>query len=110
MKNDLLIQELKDKLKVIITKSYKENKTELEKDLNTFLETSKEKLERWMFLFSIGDLTEDELEWLLKSQLDLVTLQALQTTGISKIKLNALKNNIIKMIFKVITEMIVPIV
>lgn len=110
MKNDLLIEELKDKLKVIITKSYKENKTELEKHLNTFLETSKEKLERWMFLFSIGDLTEDELEWLLKSQLDLVTLQALQTTGISKIKLNALKNNIIKMIFKVITEMIVPIV
>lgn len=110
MKNDLLIEELKDKLKVIITKSYKENKTELEKDLNAFLEISKEKLERWMFLFSIGDLTEDELEWLLKSQLDLVTLQALQTTGISKIKLNALKNNIIKMIFKVITEMIVPIV
>lgn len=110
MNNDQLIEELKNKLKAIITKSYKDNKSELEKDLNTFLETSKEKLERWMILFSIGDLTEDELEWLLKSQLDLVALQALQTTGISKIKLNALKNNIIKMIFKVILDMIIPVV
>ncbi|MBF7093529.1 hypothetical protein IUY40_18510 [Flavobacterium sp. ALJ2] len=108
MNHNKLIEELKNKLKVSIAKSYKDNKSELEKDLNAFLETSKEKLERWMILFSIGDLTEEELEWLLKSQLDLMTLQTLQTTGISKIKLNAIKNNIIKMIFKVIIDMIIP--
>ncbi|KIA93907.1 hypothetical protein [Flavobacterium sp. KMS] len=108
MNNDQLIEELKSKLKTIITKSYKDYKSELEKDLNAFLVISKEKLERWMILFSTGDLTEEELEWLLKSQLDLMTLQALQTTGISKIKLNTLKNNIIKVIFKVIIDMIIP--
>jgi hypothetical protein len=108
MNHNKLIEELKSKLKVSITKSYKDNKSELEKDLNAFLETSKEKLERWMILFSTGELTEEELEWLLKSQLDLMTLQALQSTGISKIKLNAIKNNIIKMIFKVIIDMIIP--
>lgn len=108
MNNDPLIEELKSKLKTIITESYKDNKSELEKDLNAFLQTSKEKLERWMILFSTGNLTEDELEWLLKSQFDLMTLQTLQATGISKIKLNALKNNIIKMIFKVILDMIIP--
>ncbi|MCV9926352.1 hypothetical protein OIU83_01710 [Flavobacterium sp. LS1R49] len=108
MNNDQLIEELKSKLKTIITKSYKDNKPELEKDLNTFLETSKEKLERWIILFASGDLTEEELEWLLKSQLDLVALQALQTAGISKIKLNTLKNNIVKTIFKFIIEIIIP--
>ncbi|MCD0475718.1 hypothetical protein LPB87_15070 [Flavobacterium sp. EDS] len=108
MDHNKLIEELKSKSKTIIINSYKSNKSELEKDLNTFLETSKEKLERWMILFSTGDLTEEELEWLLKSQLDLMTLQALQTTGISKIKLNAIKNNIIKTIFKVIIDMIIP--
>lgn len=108
MNHNKLIEELKSKSKTIISNSYKSNKSELEKDLNTFLETSKEKLERWMILFSTGDLTEEELEWLLKSQLDLMTLQALQTTGISKIKLNAIKNNIIKTIFKVIIDMIIP--
>ncbi|MBS7233634.1 hypothetical protein KHA90_21705 [Flavobacterium psychroterrae] len=109
MNNDQLIEELKSKLKTILTKSYKDIKPELEKDLNTFLETSREKLERWIFLLSTGDITEEELEWLLKSQLDLVALQALQTTGISKIKLNSLKNNILKIIFKIILELIIPV-
>ena len=110
MENDTLIDDLKERLKIIITKSYKDIKPELEKDLNTFLETSKEKLERWILLFSNAGITEEELEWLLKSQLDLVAFQALQTTGISKIKLNTLKNNIIKTIFKFILELTIPLV
>lgn len=110
MDNDTLLKELKSRLKIIITNSYKDIKPELEKDLNTFLETSREKLERWILLFSTSALTEEELEWLLKSQLDLVALQALQTTGISKIRLNTLKNNILKTIFKVIIELVIPVI
>ncbi|TDW46556.1 hypothetical protein EV144_106228 [Flavobacterium sp. 270] len=108
MDSDQLLKELKSKLKTIITNNYKDVKPELEKDLDTFFETSKEKLERWILLFSNAALTEEELEWLLKSQLDLVVLQALQTTGISKIRLNTLKNNIIKTIFKFIVELVIP--
>lgn len=108
MNNDQVLEELKNRLKTVITKSYSDFKPELEKDLNAFLEKSREKLERWILLFSSGSLTEEELEWLLKSQLDLVALQTLQTTGISKIKLNSLKNNIIKTIFKFIVELIIP--
>ena len=108
MKNDKLIEDLKNKLKEVITKSYNDLKPELEKDLTAFLETSKEKLERWILLFSNADITEEELEWLLKSQLDLVAFQTLQTAGISKIKLNTLKNNIIKTIFNFILELIIP--
>jgi hypothetical protein len=110
MDNDTLLEELKNRVKIIITNSYKDIKPELEKDLNAFLETSREKLERWIVLFSTSALTEEELEWLLKSQLDLVALQALQTTGISKIRLNTLKNNILKTIFKVIIELVIPVI
>ncbi|QOG04329.1 hypothetical protein [Flavobacterium sp. MDT1-60] len=110
MDNDKVLKELKSRLKIIIANSYKDIKPELEKDLNTFLETSREKLERWILLFSTSALTEEELEWLLKSQLDLVALQALQTTGISKIRLNTLKNNILKTIFKVIIELVIPVI
>jgi hypothetical protein len=110
MDNDTLLKELKSRLKIIITNSYKDIKPELEKDINAFLETSGEKLERWILLFSTSALTEEELEWLLKSQLDLVALQALQTTGISKIRLNTLKNNILKTIFKVIIELVIPVI
>lgn len=108
MHNDSLLDQLKSKLKIIITESYKDNKFELEKDLNTFLENSGEKLERWLFLFSSGNLTEEDLEWLLKSQFNLMEFQTLQTTGISKIKLNAIKNNILKMIFKILLDIVIP--
>lgn len=108
MDKDKLIENLKKELKTIIANSYKDIKPQLEKDLAVFFQTSKEKLERWIVLFSDGDLTEEEFEWLLKSQLDLTVLQALQTTGISKIKLNAIKNNIIKMIIQVIASLIIP--
>ncbi|MFW0739651.1 hypothetical protein [Flavobacterium sp. T12S277] len=110
MNNTPLLEELKSKLKVIITESYKDNKFDLEKNLNLFLETSKEKLERWILLFASGDLNEEELEWLLKSQLNLTAFETLQIAGISKIKLNTIKNNILKLVFKVITDLIIPAV
>lgn len=110
MNNTPLLQELKSKIKVIITESYKDNKFDLEKNLNLFLETSKEKLERWILLFASGDLNEEELEWLLKSQLNLTAFETLQIAGISKIKLNTIKNNILKLVFKVITDLIIPAV
>ncbi|OXA71714.1 hypothetical protein B0A67_10170 [Flavobacterium aquidurense] len=110
MDKDKVIENLKKELKAIIANNYKDIKPQLEKDLTVFFQTSKEKLERWIVLFSSGDLTEEEFEWLLKSQLDLTVLKALQTAGISKIKLNTIKNNIIKMIIQIITNLIIPAV
>lgn len=108
MDKDKIIENLKKELKKILTNNYKDIKPQLEKDLTTFFETSKDKLEHWIVLFSAGDLNKEEFEWLLKSQLDLTVLQALQTAGISKIKLNTIKNNIIKMIIQIITSLIIP--
>lgn len=109
-KDIVVVEKLKKELKAVTTKSYKDIKPQLEKDLNTFLEKSKEKLERWIALFSAGNLNEEEFEWLLKSQIDLVELQTLQTAGISKIKLNTIKNNIIKMIIQIIASLVIPTV
>ena len=73
--------------------------------LNIFLSNLKIRRNRWNdFLFS---LFHYQFEWLLKSQLDLTVLQALQTAGISKIKLNTIKNNIIlSLIFATIVQSI----
>lgn len=106
MNNNNLIEEIKEKVKNLIGENHKDLKPQLEKDLKTFLETSAEKLERWAVLYANEGINEEELQWLLKSQLDLVSLKALQAAGISKIKLNNLKNNIIKLIFEIIIGLI----
>jgi nanoRNase/pAp phosphatase (c-di-AMP/oligoRNAs hydrolase) len=97
-----LLNEIKRQTLEILSNNFKEFKPELQKDITAFLENSKQKLERWALLVADGSITSEELEWLLKSEQDLITLQALQTAGLSKIKLNNIKKTIIKTIFQVV--------
>lgn len=97
-----LLDELRKNLITVLGDKYKEFKPEIQKDVKDFLEKSREKLERWSILFLAGSLTEDEFSWLLKSQQDLVTLKALQGAGLSKIKLNNIKNSIFKTVLQTV--------
>jgi hypothetical protein len=102
-----LLNEIKRQTLEILSNNFKEFKPELQKDITVFLENSKQKLERWALLVADGSITSEELEWLLKSEQDLITLQALQTAGLSKIKLNNIKKTIIKTVFQVIIAVII---
>lgn len=97
-----LLEELRKNLISVLGEKYQEFKPEIQKDVKDFLEKSKEKLERWSLLLVAGSLTEDEFAWLLKSQQDLVILKALQGAGLSKIKLNNVKNTIFKTVLQTV--------
>lgn len=97
-----LLKELKQQLVTLLGDKYKEFKPEIQKDITAFLDSSKEKLERWTLLLASSSITEEEFSWLLKSQQDLIALKALQGAGLSKIKLNNIKNAIIQTVFKTV--------
>ncbi|TPD71911.1 hypothetical protein [Flavobacterium microcysteis] len=97
-----LLKELKQQLVTLLGDKYKEFKPEIQKDIIAFLEGSKEKLERWTLLLASSSLTEEEFSWLLKSQQDLIALKALQGAGLSKIKINNIKNTIIQTVIKTV--------
>ena len=97
-----LIKDLKDTLLTLLGNKYKEFKPEIQKDIADFIKQSEEKLKRWILLLADGSLTKEEFEWLLKSQRDLVALKTIQATGISKIRINNIKNSILKTIFDVV--------
>lgn len=97
-----LLKQLKQELVTLLGDKYKEFKPEIQKDITAFLESSKEKLERWSLLLASSSITEEEFSWLLKSQQDLIALKALQGAGLSKIKLNNIKNAIIQTVFKTV--------
>lgn len=99
---DKLVKELKKELVELLGNKYKEFKPEIQRDITDFLEKSKEKLERWALLLASASLTEEEFSWLLKSQQDLIALKALQGAGLSKIKLNNIKNTILETVFKTV--------
>jgi hypothetical protein len=97
-----LLKQLKQELVTLLGDKYKEFKPEIQRDITAFLESSKEKLERWTLLLASSSITEEEFSWLLKSQQDLIALKALQGAGLSKIKLNNIKNAIIQTVFKTV--------
>ncbi|WP_343622844.1 hypothetical protein [Flavobacterium lindanitolerans] len=97
-----LLKQLKQELVTLLGDKYKEFKPEIQKDITAFLDSSKEKLERWTLLLASSSITEEEFSWLLKSQQDLIALKALQGVGLSKIKMNNIKNAIIQTVFKTV--------
>ena len=91
-----LLKQIKDELLKVLGESYADYKTESKKDVEAFLEASKEKLERWTKLLANTELTVKDYEWLLKSQKDILVLKALYQAGITKQRLGHLKNKIIE--------------
>ena len=101
-----LLKELKAQLLALLEGKFNEFKPELQKEITLFLEQSKDKLVRWTLLLADQSITKDEFEWLIKSQKELLTLKALQSAGISKIRINNLKNTIIQTIIKTVLMVI----
>ena len=92
------MKELKNNLLTALGEKYAAYSKETEKDIDAFLAASKEKLKRWTTLLAEEKINEEEFEWLVQSQKDLLVLKALYQAGVSKIALGHLKNKIIKIL------------
>ncbi|WP_445710492.1 hypothetical protein [Flavobacterium sp.] len=102
MEIDKLIIDLEKALVALLGKKYSDLKPEIQKDIDDFLEKSKKKMKRWTLLLAETSITIEEFEWLLKSQKDILVLKALQSAGVSKVRLNTIKNSIIKTTFDIV--------
>ncbi|TYB73064.1 hypothetical protein ES677_05490 [Bizionia gelidisalsuginis] len=91
-----LLKLIKEELIRVLGESYSEYKEETKEDIEAFLAASRVKLERWTTLLVSEDLTVTDYEWLVKSQKDILVLEALYKAGASKRRLGHLKNKIIK--------------
>jgi len=99
---EVLLKELRKNLLIALGDRYSEYNNQSKKDIDAFLNASKVKLKRWTILSSEGQLTESDLEWLVKSQKELLVLEALCQAGVSKIALGHLKNRIIKIVVETV--------
>jgi len=104
---EALLKLLKEELVKVLGESYSDYKKETKEDVESFLTLSKVKLERWTGLLQAGELTPEDYEWLLKSQKDLLILNALHQAGVSKLRLGYLKNKIIKTILNTVITSVV---
>ena len=101
-----LLKELKFALASLFGEKWSDLKGESKKDIDQFLEASKIKLKRWTELLIKEDIDLDDYEWLVKSQKDLLVMQALHSAGVNKISLGHFKNKVIKTIITVVKTVV----
>lgn len=101
-----LLKELKAALVDLFGEKWSDLKSEAKKDIEQFLKDSEGKLKRWTELLANGDITLEDYEWLVKSQKDLMLMQALHSAGVNKISLGHFKNKVIKTIIGVVTTVV----
>jgi hypothetical protein len=104
-----LLNEIKNQLLELAKNNYQDVLPQFQKDMNTFFEFTKLKLERWSVLITNSSITIEEFEWLVKSQQEFLVLATLQKAGLSKIKINKLKNTIIKIIVSSTSKMVLGV-
>lgn len=76
-------------------KNYIKQATE---DGHKFIDSSKEKLERWAIQLAKGDLKPDEFEWLVDSQKDLLTMTALKQAGLAQVRVDQFKAAVLNLV------------
>lgn len=101
-----ILKELKSSLVELFGDKWEDLKGESKKDIDQFLEDSKDKLKRWTELLVNGDIDLDDYEWLVKSQKDIMLMQALHSAGVHKISLGHFKNKVIKTIIDVVKTVV----
>jgi hypothetical protein len=102
-----ILKEIKKELLILFSDHFKNLTDQSKKDLENFLSKTEEKLSRWTLLLAEQKITNEEFEWLVKSQKDLLVLTSLQEGGISKIRLSNIKNQAINTIIKTILTSII---
>lgn len=95
---DEFFNTLKIKLEELIKKDWKNIIKEAEKDLNPFLNETKEDLRRWTKLLTEKKLTKDEFKFLIESKKDLLKLASLKQLGLAKVKMQMFQTSIIGLI------------
>ncbi|MDH7911363.1 hypothetical protein [Winogradskyella sp. SYSU M77433] len=103
---EALLKELKSALTQLFGEKWSDLKGESKKDIEQFLNDSKDKLKRWTELLVNGDIDLDDYEWLIKSQKDLMLMQALHSAGVHKISLGHFKNKVVNTIIDVVKAVV----
>lgn len=91
-----LLTELLSQAKEIAASTFKDYKKQAADDAEGLISGIKPKLEKWALLLAKGDLSKEDIEFLVLGEKELVEMKALKQVGIALIKLDELKSKILK--------------
>lgn len=108
-------QELKEILDAIIRGSkklavdeFKGRGEDIGKDAKEFLENSKSKIKEWCEKLVSGELKQNEFEYLVKNQANLLKMKTLKQSGMALVAIDNVRQGILDVVSKVILSKVLP--
>jgi hypothetical protein len=98
-----IFNELKEEVVSMAKDKFGNQGSEVVADMKTYLDKSKDKLEKWGVLLAKGEIDIDEFTWLVKSQKNLLVLKTLEAVGVNQIELGHFKNEILDKVLEKLT-------
>jgi len=108
MSNSGLISDLIDELAHQFEATLPDLKDRLMAAARISIADNSELLLRWAEMASAGSLSHDEVDWLIKSRLDLSKMKMLEEAGLSKVQVDLLRQTMTRTVIGMITGRILP--
>lgn len=95
--DDFLVA-IEDGVKELAKTTVKEFKDEAVTDAESFLEASKDELQKWVKQLSKGELTKDDFEWLVLGRKDAAELHRLKQSGLALVRVDKFKKAFLNLV------------
>ena len=101
-----VFEKLKEEVSELALSTVKSYKDQAMKDALKLIEDMKMDLNRWALQLAEGKLSKTDFEYLVLGQKELIQMNALKQAGLSLIKADEFKNNILNLIVNTVTDLI----
>lgn len=101
---DDFLAELKEEVKELVEKSWKDLKEAAIHDAEAFLFKAEGDLRRWTQLLATGALTSQDFEFLLGAKKEVAELGALEQAGLAQVQLDRFMNGVVGAIINAATK------
>jgi hypothetical protein len=101
-----VLDKLKDEVTNLALSTVKKYKNEAKADALNLLEEMKENLKTWTLLLAEGKLSKKDYEYLVLGQKELIEMNALKQAGLSLIKADEFKNNLLNLVINTVIGLI----
>ncbi len=99
-----LFQDMTNQIGAYAQKTIPEHVTQAMDDATKFLNKTKSKLQEWALAVEQGKMSVEDVEWLLGSEKDLAEMNALKQKGLTKIKADEFKNQMVNIVVNTISK------
>ena len=95
---DAILGQIRDGIATLAVTTVRHYADDALADATAFLDQTQDKLERWTGLLTEGELTTEDVEWLVHSQASLLEMRALKQSGLALVRVDEFRASVLNLV------------